>query len=115
MRLWIAVSTALIAIGRARQQQLIFDHPTADEQQFAQDRYACMQESRVVQSYSYTPPAYVPPSSAPVTAAGGFAAGLQRGMSMSGGRSGTYAATDKNLYVACMEARGYRLVDAPSQ
>ncbi len=112
MKVLLVLATAIGIFGCARQSELIWDKPGATQAEYDQDHYACLRESRVQITRSYTPPADTPPSSRPATFAGGFADGLRKGTAMGGGYSRSYVTTDKPLYIACMRAHGWTAREA---
>jgi hypothetical protein len=76
---------AAILTGCASAPPKVWSRPSSTQQDFAQDRYACAQEAKI--SYSRT---YV---------------------NAYGGGSRSDVRIDSTLFNACMEARGWRLVE----
>jgi hypothetical protein len=79
----------VIASGCAQQAEKVWFKSGATQEIFAQDRYRCIQEARTPYSNTYVNP--------------------YAGASVSDVR------TDWTVFNACMEAKGWRLVDKPTK
>lgn len=86
-RIILVLASVVACVGCATPKQWAKDGATQDE--FARDRYQCIQESKLPYSQAYVNPYY-----------GGSSQGVR---------------FDPTLFQACMEARGYSLVDATTR
>jgi hypothetical protein len=93
--------------GCARQQQ-VWTKPNLSQQDFARDKYACVQDSRSQASSGFLSGSY---------GGSGYLIGGNGGYNNSGGTFGSYHSGEvinNNVFRPCMEAKGYTLTSATS-
>lgn len=100
----ILLAAALLTATSCLKQNRTWTKAGADRQDFNTAKYTCMQEARVPGT-----PYVAPPKAGGYDVASGLAAGFLRGMAEKQARKNASPHTDKELYDACMMARGFRL------
>lgn len=99
------IAISFIFFGCA-QKPIIWDNPNASQQQLNRDNGECMQKAQV-----YTPPRTTPQPEGQMVSGRYVAPSWTQQLAATLGNSPGGYSTNQNLYVGCMQSRGY----TPSQ
>ncbi|CAM3612470.1 hypothetical protein [Polynucleobacter brandtiae] len=102
MKLKILIAFSVYALIACAQKPIIWDNPNASQQQLNRDNGECTQSAQI-----YTPPRVTPQPEGQMVSGRYVAPSWSQQLAATLGNTPGGYSTNQNMYVGCMQSRGY--------